>query len=147
MASLFQFEQLNGRSSLFSSDAPDTIASHRCFQVCRVLASSEVTYEILTFKERCCEVYTHVAIPCALSTSLDCTWNRGGVHLFNPLQNSIRSSKSNDDFGYAEKKRLDPELHQLPLEGNHVSIVSDISAGLQFYPVDWTVVCRFNIPY
>lgn len=42
---------------------------------------------------------------------------------------------------------MNPELHELALEIDHVSIVPDIRAGLQFDPVDGTVVVRFAIPY
>lgn len=90
---------------------------------------------ILTFKEFSREVDTHVAVP--LTTPLrHRRWHRCDVEFLYPCQDTVPRAEPNNDFGHAEKERLDPVLHEFALKIVSVSVVTKFGRGLEFDPVD-----------
>lgn len=71
----------------------------------------------LTIQEPSREVYTHISIPCRLSSSLNRPWDLLCLHLLCPNKYAILIPKANDDFWHTKEKRLNPKFHEFPLEG------------------------------
>lgn len=90
----------------------------------------------LTFEECSSEVDTNVAIPRASSKLLHLVWYAGRVELFQTMNYTVMVAKTNNDLGNAKEERLCPELQELSLILDHVTVVFDLCRSFQLYPID-----------
>ncbi|KAH0548174.1 hypothetical protein GP486_008103, partial [Trichoglossum hirsutum] len=79
-----------------------------------------------------------IAVP-GLAPSPDGGGDRAGLELLDGPQEAVFAAEADDDLRDAEEEGLGPELQELALELVAVSLVEDLLAGFQLYPVDRVV--------